>query len=49
MHKINNKLRTFQPENPEKIKNSQPNPNFTGSYKKRVYIFYNLSDLVQRD
>ena len=32
-----NKLRTFQPQKWKKIKNSQPQTKFTGSYKKRVY------------
>ena len=31
-----NKLRTFQPQKLKKIKNSQPQTKFTGSYKKRV-------------
>ena len=32
-----NKLRTFQPQKWNKIKNSQSQTKFTGSYKKRVY------------
>ena len=31
-----NKLRTFQPQKLKKIKNSQPQTKFTGSYRKRV-------------
>ena len=31
-----NKLRTFPPQKGKKIKNSQPQAKFTGSYKKRV-------------
>ena len=30
-----NKLRTFQPQKLKKIKNSQPQTKFTGSYKKK--------------
>ena len=30
-----NKLRTFQPQKWKKIKNSQPQTKFTGSYKKK--------------
>ena len=33
--KIKNKLRTFQPQKLQKIKNSQPQTKFTGFYKKR--------------
>ena len=33
-----NELRTFQPQKWKKIKSSQPQTKFTGSYKKRVYI-----------
>ena len=33
-----NKLRTFQPQKRKKIKNSQPQTNFTGCYKKRVQL-----------
>ena len=34
-----NKLRTFQPQKWKKIKNSQPQTKFTGSYKKKsVYL-----------
>ena len=31
----NNELRTIQPRNLGKIKNSQPEPQFTGSYRKK--------------
>ena len=33
-----NKLRTFQPQKWKKIKSSQPQTKFTGSYKKRVHF-----------
>ena len=33
-----NKLRTFQSQKWKKIKSSQPQTKFTGSYKKRVYF-----------
>ena len=38
-----NKLRTFQPQKWEKIKNSQPQTKFTGSYIKKecIYIYWN--------
>ena len=38
-----NKLRTFQPQKWKKIKNSQPQTKFTGSYKKKecIYIYWN--------
>ena len=36
---IKNKLRTIQPQNLEKIKNSQPELKFTGSYKKKSLTF----------
>ena len=36
--KIKNKLRTIYPENHEILRTSSIGPNFTGSYKKRVYI-----------
>ena len=36
-----NKLRTFQPQKWNKIKNSQPQTKFTGSYKKKECISVN--------
>ena len=33
-----NKLRTFQPQKLKKIKNSQPQTEFTGSYKKESVL-----------
>ena len=45
----NNKL-TFQPQKWKKIKNSQPQTKFTGSYKKKsVYIFIEIPDDAQID
>ena len=43
-----NKLRTFQPQKGKKIKNSQPQTKFTGSYKKKsVVCFYSTqSDIL---
>ena len=44
-----NKL-TFQPQKWKKIKNSQPQTKFTGSYKKKsVYIFIEIPDDAQID
>ena len=36
--RIKNRLRTVQPENGHKFKNSDPQSKFTGSFKKRVYL-----------
>ena len=36
------KLRTFQPQKWKKIKNSQPQTKFTGSYKKRSVFTVNI-------
>ena len=36
-----NKLRTFQSQNGKKIKNSQPQTKFTGSYKKKSVVSMN--------
>ena len=38
-----NKLRTFQPQKWKKIKNSQPQTKFTGSYKKEC-IYFNTQE-----
>ena len=35
-----NKLRTFQPQKLKRIKNSEPQTKFTGSYKKKECITY---------
>ena len=41
-----NRLRTFQPENGQKFKNSKPQSKSTGSYKKkRVYCSFPLNDI----
>ena len=36
-------LRTIEADNPQKLKNSKPQPNFSGSYKKSVVFL--LSEL----
>ena len=41
-----NKLRTFQPQKRKKIKNSQPQTKFTGSYKKKSVV--NLLRILQK-
>ena len=42
VEKIKNKLRTFQPQKLPKIKNSQPQTKFTGSYKKKSEFIYDV-------
>ena len=39
--RVKDGLRTFQPENGQKFKNSEPQSKFTGSYKKCI-VTYNL-------
>ena len=45
VEKIKNKLRTFQPQKLQKIRNSQPQTKFTGSYKKKWAPALTISSL----
>ena len=41
-------LRTFHPENPEKITTNEPQPRFTGSYRKVAKFNFYLPNRATR-
>ena len=38
LSEVKNIIRTFEPKNFEKLRTAQPEPKFTGSYKKKACI-----------